>query len=288
MIRIIDTSAQIGELFDSGKFNIEKWERYINSIYPGCAPLFLDDVREYTASGKYTFEQDFLPVIEAVYSSEKLSELCRSFDMVTDGLHERITGQFGRALDIDVVLYLGLCNGAGWVTSIAGHDTIMLGIEKIIELNWHTLDAMRGLIYHELGHVYHMQHGIFEQEISNNRELYIHQLFTEGIAMYFEQVLVGDTDYYHQDKNGWKAWCDEHFAQIVHDFDSDLPTMSQFSQRYFGDWADYCGRGDVGYYLGTRFIHHLLKEFTFDELIKLDIRIICAKFYDFVSNIIEG
>lgn len=283
MINIIDTSQQVKTLFDNGKFNIKKWKNYINSIYPDCAQIFLDEVSEYTASGKYSFEKDFLPIIENVFENECFSELCRSFAAVTDKLQERITANFGKALDIDIVLYLGLCNGAGWVTNIAGHDTIMLGIEKILELGWQTLDSMQGLVFHELGHVFHIQHGAFEQETTTNSELYIHQLFTEGIAMYFEQVLVGDTSYYHQDKNGWKTWCDKHFIQIIHDFDADLPSMTQFDQRYFGDWANYCGKGDVGYYLGARFVHHLLEKYDFNKLIKLDIGKVCSEYAAFVK-----
>lgn len=37
---------------------------------------------------------------------------------------------------------------------------------------------------------------------------FVWQLFTEGIAMYFEQALVGNFNYYHQDKNGCLEWCD--------------------------------------------------------------------------------
>ena len=115
---------------------------------------------------------------------------------------------FGHELEIDIVLYVGLCNGAGWVTNINGRDVILLGIEKILELNWYDEDSMRGLIYHELGHVYQMQYGVLEQESFDHRKNFVWQLFVEGIAMYFEQVLVGDKNYFHQDAEGWKQWCE--------------------------------------------------------------------------------
>lgn len=81
---------------------------------------------------------------------------------------------------------------------------ILLGIEKILELSWYDEDSMYGLIYHELGHIYHKQYGAFEQEGRNQSQNFIWQLFTEGIAMYFEQLLMNDLSYYHQNKDGWK------------------------------------------------------------------------------------
>ena len=200
MIKVINTLPKINELFDNGNFNYSKWRKYVNSIYPGCEDIFIDDVREYIATGKYTWNNDFLPIINDVYQIPKLEKIQSSFERVVDGLNERITQKFGREVDVDIVLYLGLCNGAGWVTDIDGRMVVLLGIEKIIELDWCSLDDMRGLIYHELGHIYQAQYGILDRKTKNNTEVLIWQLFTEGIAMYFEQALVGDMNYYHQNK----------------------------------------------------------------------------------------
>lgn len=156
------------------------------------------------SSGKYTFEKDFLPIINSVYLNPSLSKLHDSFLQVTDGLNKCIISNFGREIDVDIVLYPGLCNAAGWVKKINGRDTVLLGVEKIIELNWFDLKSMCGLIYHELGHIYHAQHGVLYRKSGDNRKNFIWQLFMEGIAMHFEQVCVGDLEFYHQDTNGWK------------------------------------------------------------------------------------
>ena len=110
---------------------------------------------------------------------------------------------------MEIVLYLGLCNAAGWVTTMNGKDVVMLGVEKILELNWHELDALYGLVYHELGHIYQKQFSVLERHSEDTKQEFVWQLFTEGIAMYFEQALVGSFDFYHQDANGWKKWCEE-------------------------------------------------------------------------------
>lgn len=287
MIRIIDTSDKIESLFIDSKFNLTAWEIYINTIYENCSHYFTDDMNECIATGKYTFEYDFLPIINAVYKNPKLDELCRNFKKVTSDLDSLVIEKFGRELDVDVVLYLGLCNGAGWVMNIGGRNTVMLGIEKIIELDWVDEISMIGLIYHELGHVYQMQYGILQQESESNEKNFVWQLFTEGIAMCFEQILVGDAEFYHQDKDGWKSWCDGHFEQILADFNADLPEMSYSNQRYFGDWVKYHEHGDVGYYLGTRFVRFIMKRLDFDKIINFDIDTVYNHYIEFTKEVLK-
>ena len=284
MIRVIDTYDKLNALFENGAFQRDRWENYINEIYSDSVKMFLEDVEEYTKDGEYTFEKDFLPILNEVYQNPKLELLHTSFLRVTKKLNERVKACFGRELQVDVVLYLGLCNGAGWVTEINGRITVLLGVEKILELSWYDIDSMRGLIYHELGHVYQMQYGVLEQESFDHRKNFVWQLFVEGIAMYFEQVLVGDKNYFHQDAEGWKQWCEEHYPQIKADFHNDLQTMNRRNQRYFGDWVSYHGKSDVGYYLGTRFVHSLLKKATLDELINYEIDAVWELYKAFIQN----
>ena len=284
MINIIDTCPQIDFLFENGMFCQPKWEAYINSAYENSAHVFTDDLKECLDSGCYEYEKDVLPILNAVYHHPELETLYTSFCNVTEGLNDKVIECFGRELDIDIVLYVGLCNGAGWVTNLNGRDVILLGIEKILELNWCDVNAMRGLIYHELGHVYHKQYGRFHQHGEDNSRSFVWQLFTEGVAMYFEQALVKDFHYFHQDVDGWLSWCEEHFPQIMADFHRDLPTMTKSNQRYFGDWVSYHGKGDVGYYLGTMFVQQLCGTYDFDRLINLDIESVYREYVVFAES----
>ena len=183
----------------------------------------------------------------------------------------------------DIILYLGLCNGAGWVTKVSGKTTVLLGIEKIIELDWCDIDDMNGLILHELGHVYQAQYGVLNRQLSSSRDQFLWQLFTEGIAMVFEQEIVGDSDYYHQDRAGWKNWCSQNIRLIRQSFFNDLDTMTEANQRYFGDWVSFNGYGDAGYYLGTRFVRFLLGYDCFDNLILYDINDVRKGFEKFLE-----
>ena len=271
MIRIIDTYSQIESLFEDGHFSMEKWEAYMNALYDRSADIFKEDLKACLDHGSYDYEKDILPVLNAVCGDPRLQTLHLAFCSITDGLNERILERFGCELDVDIVLYMGLCNAAGWVTTINGRDVVLLGIEKILELNWCDVSSMYGLVYHELGHIYHKQYGLFHQRSDRSSRNFVWQLFTEGIAMVFEQVLVNDPNYYHQDTNGWLQWCEDHFGQIRADFHADLPEMTRSNQRYFGDWVSYHGKGDVGYYLGTRFVRQLGDQYAFEQLISMNI-----------------
>lgn len=284
MIRIIDTYEDINCLFDSGNFNIDKWRTYINDIYNDSADIFQSEMNDYIETGMYTYEKDFLPIINDVYKNPKLDILHASFEEVVNNLNQKVLDEVGKELDVDVVLYIGLCNGAGWVTNINGRDTVLLGIEKIMELNWCDVNSMYGLIYHELGHVYQKQYGILKREFADSKSEFLWQLFVEGIAMYFEQVLVGNPHYYHQDVNGWKSWCEEHFLQIKEDFQKDLDTMTRQNQRYFGDWCNYHGKGDVGYYLGARFIQYVVKKHSLEQMIKYEFDEVYELYCEFMEN----
>lgn len=271
-MKIIDTYPLLMEAFEDKTFQFSKWEKYINSVYPDAATIFVADMEKCITTGKITWENDYLSVLNMVVRSDGLRELAHdSFGKATEGLEQKVYDIFGKSLDADIVFYLGLCNGAGWVKQYNNRTTVFLGIEKIIELNWCGIDDMYGLIYHELGHVYHRQYGIIDRKFDSDAKSYLWQLFKEGIAMYFEQVLVGDPDYYHEDKDGWKEWCDTHFEDIKRDFTCDLKTMTFSTQRYFGDWVSYQGHGDVGYYLGCRFVHFILSKYAFDDIISFDI-----------------
>lgn len=62
--------------------------------------------------------------------------------------------------------------------------------------------------------------------------------------------------------------------------------MSRYNQRYFGDWCDYHGHGDVGYYLGTRFVRTLLDSVSFDELIGFDIDFVYEQYLKFYQSVV--
>lgn len=270
-MRIINLAADLSPIYPGGRFDLACWEAYIRRADPSLADLCLEDMKTDIAAGMVDFDRDLKPVLDACWrDAPARREAIASFEAVTAELDERISACFGRTVEADVILYPGLCSGAGWVTKLRGRDVILLGLEKITELRWCSEDDMRGLIFHELGHVYQRQYGVLDRTCSTFRQQFLWQLFTEGVAMRFEQLLAGDMNYFHQDRDGWANWCSQRLAQIRADFLTDLDTMRRDNQRWFGDWVRYEGRGDVGYFLGARFVAFICRDRAFDEILSLE------------------
>ncbi len=284
-MKIIDTYSTLLTAYDGENFSFERWKRYIDSELPELYPVVVEDAKQALADGGGIDEGGYSAVLNGVVKNrEKLEEAHKSFVRATENLEKAIYERFGKSLDVTVVFYIGLCNGAGWVTEYRGRTAILLGVEKIVELGWCGFGDMCGLIYHELGHVYQKQYGVLERKFDKNSDSFLWQLFTEGVAMCFEQEIVGDGGFYHQDKGGWKEWCERNFEKIRADFAADLPSMTRANQRYFGDWADYRGKGDVGYYLGCRFVRYILGSCAFDEVIGFDIGRVREMFEGFCAD----
>ena len=283
-MRAINTAEEMLAAFEGNRFDLEKWKRYMDASVPGAKAMCLGDMQSCLSAG-FSWEKDYLPVLNAVRQNvEKRMEAVDSFRAVAERLDETILGRFGRTVDADVVLYLGLCNGAGWVADVGGRTAILLGIEKIMELDWCGRDAMIGLIVHELGHVYQFQYGTARGECRGLPDQFLWQLFAEGVAMVFEQEIVGDSEYFHQDAHGWKAWCDRNAERIKASFAVDIHHMTREDQRYFGDWVRFDGHGDTGYYLGARFVRFLLKSEDFDRVIQYGVDEVRRGFHLFVQS----
>ena len=284
-MHVIDTSPEMERFCARGSFDREAWARYMDAALPGGRALCEADLEE-SLEKDLDWARDFLPVLDAACRDAAGRARVRElFRRVTEGLEARIVKCFGRAPEADVVLYLGLCSGAGWVTELNGKCAVLLGIEKILELSWDNADDMTGLVYHELGHVYQAQFGVLHRDAEQAGDDFLWQLFTEGIAMVFEQEVAGSPEYFHQDKNGWKAWLDAHLQSLAADFRKDLETMTPSSQRYFGDWVNYEGQLDAGYYLGARLVRHMLAAAPFDELICFDIPAVRRGFEGFLNSL---
>lgn len=278
LMRIIDTYDKILESFPKREFNLAQWRSYINSISIGLSQKLEDDAKHYDLDNQVT------PVINAALSNaSKLEETHASFIQATQQLRERFIERFSCDLEVDIILYLGLCNGAGWATSVNGKKTVLLGIEKMIELNWCDLQSVSSLIYHELGHLWHEQVGNFKLSTNKQSEKSIWQLYQEGVAMYCEQLMCNDFSFYHQNKEGWLEWCIKNKEALLHEFMRRVE-QEESTQPFYGDWSHYQGYSDVGYYLGCEFIKSLLTKYSLTEVTNLNIGVITREFKNYARN----
>ncbi len=277
-MRIIDTYLDMLELIDkmNGSFDLSLWEQYLNKTSDKLPDKILSD------SNSYDYENEILPVLELFFNSkEKIELLHENFVLVTKNLRDRCIDVFGFDLDVDIIFYLGLCNGAGWATTFENRKVILLGAEKIIELDWCTQKHLYGLIYHELGHVWHETVRQSCSDVNIAEKAQLRQLYNEGIAMYCEQLLCDDMCFYHQDTNCWYDWCNKNKTMLFKEFLRRIDNDENV-QDFFGDWNNYLGYSDIGYYLGTEFIQELAKENSLQDLAVFNIDLIYVKFKAFI------
>lgn len=265
-VRIIDTFQNIDMCFTDTEFSKEKWNQYISYYLPYAKEMIEKDGAE------YNFEEDVLPVLNAVYDKkEEIIKLHDSFLRLMNNIEEKIRQKLQTTIDAVVVFYLGLCNGAGWVVSFSNMPHILLGIEKIIELNWYNENEMKGLIYHELGHVWHKQNRtVTFPSLNTSKDKALWQLYSEGIAMYCEQLLCDNDQFYHQNKNGWLNWCNENRILLFEEYIRVIENQESH-QKFFGDWCNYLNVSDIGYYLGCELIKIACKTRTRSQILDLSL-----------------
>ena len=281
-MQIINTLQQVRALFSDGCFEREKWRRYAADIWAELPALCEQD------AAAYEFDRDVLPVIEnALRDHAALDELAASFDAAVTALQKNLQSLYDDEPDVTIVLYLGLCNAAGWAIRQSEHpqggQAILLGLEKIVELGWQGDKDMKGLIFHELGHLWHESAGRCALPEQSFRERAVTQLYDEGVAMRCEQLLCGDDAFFHQDKHGWLAWCRDHQDEMRMDYlrrmDAGEPTHC-----FFGDWVRWQGQPDVGYFLGCRFVAWLEERLSLAALARMTYEEIDAVLHAFLAQ----
>ena len=278
-MKIINTCDKIKSVFANG-FDIELWRKYAGEISHELPSKCKNDAKS------YDFNNDILPVLEKALSNEKIDFVSRNFQTVIDTLNDNMSKLFANKPDINIVLYLGLCNGAGWATTLDGKNTVLLGIEKIIELSWGDETNMRALILHEIGHLWHKLNGNLHIPEYTKRRKGIAQLYCEGVAMVCEHILCGDDEFYHQDKDGWLDWCYKNENEIKREYLRRLDKKISV-QDFFGDWCSYNGHSDVGYFLGCRFVEHLMKTHSLKEIANMKYGALNRAFTEFSNAVIE-
>lgn len=258
MLRVLDSYAEILRTFSGQPFSLGAWRPYAEKISAALPRKCLADAE------KYDFLRQVKPVLDfACAHPAQMEAAHESFLAAVETLSERIRARFAVDLDADILFYLGLCSGAGWATELDGRPAVLLGAEKIVELNWTGKTAMCGLLYHELGHLWHSQCRKAPSFEKTAPALW--QLYTEGIAMFFEQELAGGPDFFHQDRDGWLSWCRENEGELFREFWRRCKA-GESVQDFFGDWCSYRGHSDIGYFLGAVLARNLSAAFGVRQL----------------------
>ncbi len=175
-------------------------------------------------------------------------------------------------IDLEIILYHGLGNAAGWAEQIDETYYILLGIEKIVELGWDTTSKLQDLIVHECAHIVHeiTRGSSLTPESLLFADQWIFHLYVEGFATYCEDMMNGrmksSKDWYEKCVASEKE-LKKLFSQML--FDEDVQI-----QRFFGDWDKVLNLNEAGYFLGYRVIQEMMKEFSFTEIMRLGLNYI--------------
>ena len=276
-MRIIDTFPNIVDTFSNTPFRLELWEEYIHSFSASLVKKVEDDSRD------YDFNREILPVISHLLENwDKAERAHESFVKAVYRLPQRMLEVFGVDVEAMVLFYLGLCNGAGWATEMNNQAAVLLGVEKIVELDWCGEWDIKGLLYHELGHIWHKQVRKTEVFAKTYRQKALWQLYSEGIAMYGEQLLCGDHNFFHQNRNGWFVWCQKNQSDLFSEFLRRMDNDGG-AKPFFGDWNQLGGWPDTGYYLGAVLVNSLAKEYGLQDLADLDFDTVERKLISYLT-----
>lgn len=288
MINIIDAFQDFKEGFKgnldlSVEDKIELWEQIYNEKYPELINKLKDD---YTNDGYEWYEIAQTRVFNR--TKNDFSKMVQAYDNIKSiilDIDNKAMDLFNLDLEVNIVLYAGLCNSAGWVDEYKNEKAILYGIDKIAELEWHTIDEIESLLCHELCHVIHDHMRDKEKiidEYDNNYKYGIWRLYVEGVAQYYQSKLMNE----EKESRGkeWLNSCNEKINELKKLFLEALHDEEKGTNDFFGDWFKVLGISDAGYYLGQEFIRNLSSSYSFNEIAILEIKDIEEKLMLFLNN----
>ncbi len=275
-LTLIDLHPGIATLDDaSPDAFMTSWRRYMND--EGLARHLIRD------ASIYDFDRDCFPVIQKALSREDLiDEAHDNFLFSLRELEESFTALFDSP-EIRVVFYLGLCNGAGWMTKVRGINHVLIGVEKIIELGWWKKSRMLPLLAHELAHAAHEALRARWLDEYAGRRYSVMRLYIEGFAEFAAQRMTSR----NMRGTEWLFWCEAHQEEIAAVFRERIAKEKR-TDDFYGDWHSLLGQSDLGYYLGLTFIEDWAKETslkTIGEAINDDIE---KRFLRFLDAAVEN
>jgi hypothetical protein len=219
-----------------------------------------DDWRQIAREMVFPGMNDKLPAMELVYK-----DLVGIIDRIEDLARHR----FDFSSHVGYVLYVGLGNGAGWVTKYDGRRAVLFGLEGIVDSGFDKPRRLEGLVAHELGHVMH--HSWRDDVALNLGSGPWWQLYEEGFAQFCEsEILNADSWHMRASRLGddWLAWCQKNRAWLAFEF-LRVIDEGQSVRPFFGSWYDVRGRKQTGYFLGHQVIGHLARSMSLQSIAHL-------------------
>lgn len=289
MINIINTFEDFKKCFAnnldlSTEEKIKLWEECYISKYPELEHKCKSD---YEDNGYHW--RDIAENMVFNRTKDDFSKMIIAYENILEimtGINEKAAPVFNVDLDINIVLYCGLLNSAGWVDEYNGKRAILYGIDKIAELGWHTMDKLKPLLSHELCHVVYFElrgEDTLPSDIEENKyNEGIWRIYTEGFAQFFQQKLLNK----EADSRGmeWEGICGLNEDRLKKLYLEALNDSEKGTNDFFGDWFQVLGLNDTGYFLGKQMIKRLKNNYNFVDIAKLSFPSIEKEVMDYLES----
>lgn len=258
-MKLLDTTSTFFELVESTRrLNIDYLEKYYQA-YP-------EVFQEYFANHCPRTEERLNAAIERYPSRiEEMRKTAERLPQIIKQIVQKYIDYFGFDLDLQFNLLVGGFGSNAFVErKIIGQ--IYFAVEKLSPDPEH----LQVIVAHEIGHIYHNflsdQEGLEWKKVDWNHG--ITSLYREGAATYISQQIVkdaGESVYFSYDDSGeeWLRFCKDHHKSIASSFlqDSKEWTVEKEREWFRLSGGNYFGYNRLGYYLGTAFLHDLVKEY---------------------------
>lgn len=270
LIEIIDTFKDFKSCFkDKLDISIEEKIKLWESCYINKYPELEDKCKSDYESSGYSWRDIATKMVFCRTKADfnKMLEAYANIKNAIQDINTAVNEVFGIDPSLYIILYSGLCNSAGWVDTYNGRRAILYGIDKIAELNWHSIEKIRPLIAHELCHVIHFEirgedrlTGVEANKYNNG----IWRIYEEGFAQYFQQKLIGNSD----DSRGaeWLENCTLEKDKLKTLYLEALHNKNEGTKHFFGDWFKVLGISDTGYFLGSELIKELNEVYSVEQI----------------------
>lgn len=213
---------------------------------------------------------------------ERMTVTSKILEEVITSMKEKLNSFFKlEREDTAIIIYHGLGNGAGWVTTFNGRPAIYLGIEKIVELGWDKKQKLKDLVAHEYGHLVHMQ--IRKEPLapySDFKRKTVFKMYTEGVATYCECIFNGREISSPQ----WYSNAQSNIKALKSEFIKRLNEKSKDCEDFFGDWNPVLGISEAGYFLGLKVINFLATKMPILDIMRLEYSYIEHVFIDYLNS----
>jgi hypothetical protein len=218
-----------------------------------------DDWRLVARERVVPFWNERLPVMKRAH--QNLLRVCTP-------AYKRAQEELGFQQALTFVVYVGIGLGAGWATTYQGKRAILFGLENIAEEGWDETAVLKGLIGHEIGHLWHFDQRSGAGLLDGDGPWW--QLYTEGMAQRCEFLIKGEESWHMAAQSeAWLRWCMRRKGWLAREF-LRVAEEGGDSRVFFGSWFDVEGHKQTGYFLGHEAVRQLEEQMTLAEIARIE------------------